>query len=207
MNPVRLQSRGFRVGRLFLPALEVRAGEVVCLHVPPAFGEERSLLLDLFASGSDTPHLSFHGTVASVTRPMPPRGWFGLWRDNRIKSWLIRSAGLESEQADSILRRWKTHGGERIGRIQWNPRTWIAFDAALTRGAEILVFDSAGNDPKGIGVIHDFLTTHARRPSIVEVSCHADLHRTCFPQARCVVLRAEENEECKITESANTPPT
>lgn len=207
LNPVRLQSKGFRVGSLFFPALEVRAGEVICLHVPPACDEERTMLLDLFTSGSDTPQLSFHGSVAQVIRPMPPRGWFGRWRDNRIESWLIRSAGVEPEKAADLLRRWKIPEGERIGRIQWNPRTWIAFDAALARGAQIIVFDSAGNDPMGIRVIHDLLATCAHRPTVVEISCREDQYRICLPGAHCVSLRTEEDKGCTVTVTATTPRT
>lgn len=186
MTTLRLSCTGFRLGRLSVPAFQLCESEVVCLHIAAGCDTEQEELTRLLSFGRDTSHLSFFGTVAWAERPMPQRGVLWRWRNPTIMDWLTRSAGVSHDQALEILRRWNEGPEKKIGLVQCNPRTWIALDAAFTRGTDIVVFDTSGNDPIGIRIAYDLVASRLSAHAVIHVSHHYD--RVCLPGARCLEL-------------------
>jgi hypothetical protein len=181
---------------------------MVCLHVPSDGTEDKEALNKLLGGGRDTPHLSFYGTVAWVERPMPRRGFLWRWRNPRIVDWLTQSGGVPRDQALAILQRLNIPAAMRIGLVPWNQRTWVALEAAMTRGADIVVLDTGGNGWDGIQVAYELITPRLDRCAVIRVSHPSNRARDCYATAKCVELGiTEESTPWTTTGTVPAPST
>jgi|SRR5579884_2816207 len=186
--PPRLECDGLRVGDCSVPPFRVGAGRSVCLHVPlpsPAWWDR---LVPLLTGKRAHPALRFFGSVASLDRPMPRRHWWGRLHDPSVRDWLVAEKGLTPAEASSVLGRVGLPGDIRIGRVGWNERTLLALEACLLRPADLLVFDTGGNDPRGVSSILQRLAARPPGLSLLYVKARLSADEPCLSGAECVSL-------------------
>jgi len=200
MAIVRLSCQGFQVRRLWVPSFQVSEGEFVCMHLPPeCTAEEQEELMEKLSSGRNAPGLSFLGTATLADRARAKRGFLWLARNPAIVDWLTQSDGVTRDQALEILKRWNEPPGRKIGVMQWNPRTLIGLDAAFRRGANIVVFDTSGNDASTIQAAYDLVASNLSSHAVIYISHHYEADRICFAGARCVKLDLETTPNTERT--------
>jgi hypothetical protein len=134
------------------------------------------------------PGLHLHGSVSYLERPMPRRRWWGWLHNPSTYEWLTAERGLTSSEATAVLDLVDELPNLSIGRVGWNERTMLALEACLLRPPDLLVFDTAGNDPLGGRRIFDRLASRPPELSLLYLKTTCEMDDPCLPDARCLIL-------------------
>jgi len=196
-KPLRLECQGFFLGNHWIPPFQLRAGETICLHMPPTFVSWQETLVPLFKGTSVHPGLQFHGSAVYLERPTPQRGWFGRRKDISAYDWLTTKKKLSPEEATAVLERVGVAGDLRIGWMGWNERTLLALEAFLNRPTDVLVFDTAGNDPPGIRRVFDRLISRPENLALAYLKTVPNL-TPCFPGGWCLEIPVRPMETALV---------
>lgn len=179
---------GLMIKDYSVPPFRIQAGHAVCLHVPipsPVWQEE---LLPMLTGRIVHPAVRRFGSVDYLDRPMPRRRWWGGRHDLPVRDWLLAEKGLSSAEATSILDRLVLSPELPIGRIGWNERTMLALEACLLRPPDLLVCDTAGNDPLGRNRILERLRQRPPRMSLIYCKTRHQPDEPCLPGSECIVI-------------------
>jgi hypothetical protein len=171
-----------------VPPFRVGAGQAVCLHVPlpsPTWCEQ---LLPVLTGKIAHPALRFFGSVRHLERPLPRRRWWRGLHDPSVRDWLTREKGLTPAEAADILGRVALPSDLRVGRVGWNERTMLALEVCLLRAPDLLVFDSAGNDPLGVCRTFERLATRLPGMALLYLKTRLAADEPCLPEADCVAV-------------------
>jgi hypothetical protein len=193
-TPLRFECQGCRVDDHWIPPFQLHAGEAICLHILPGFFTWHDTLVPALRGEKDLSGLRVHGKVEYLARPTPQRGWFGRRRDSSAHDWLTLQKGLSEPEAEQILERVRVPGDVRIGWMGWNERTLLAVEAILCRPLDVLIFDTAGNDPFGSRHLVDRLTSRPENLSLIYLKTvnHPDV--PCLSGSTCLEIRAQPIE-------------
>jgi hypothetical protein len=189
-GPLRLECLGFTAGGYALPPFQLRAGEAVCLQIEPSPVAWYDGLLAVLRGEASHPALRWHGSVAYLERPMPRRGWFGRRKDCTAREWLLSEKGLTPAEVVSVLDRAHVSPEMRVGWLGWNERTLLALEACLLRPPDILLFDTAGNDPLGIRRLFDRLADRPAGLAVMYLKTVLDTRSPCYPAKACLEIAA-----------------
>ena len=185
---LRLECAGLTVGDFSVPPCTVLSGQAVCLHVPPVQAPGREQLLALLAKRAAHPALRFFGSVRYLTRPMPRRRWWGGLYNPPVRDWLIYENDLAPQETANILERLALSPHLRIGRAGWNERTMLALEACLLRPPDLLIFDTAGNDPLATQQVFERIVTRPRPLAVVYLKLQSNQDELCLPGAACLAV-------------------
>ncbi|HKI36672.1 MAG TPA: hypothetical protein VKA46_32755 [Gemmataceae bacterium] len=197
-TPLSLECLGLTAGGHHVPPFQLHTGEAVCLHVEPASPSWYDVLLPLLTGRVSHPRLLIRGTVSYLERPMPRRGWFGRRKDCTARDWLISERGLAPAEAVPVLDRASVPPEMKIGWLGWNERTLFALESYLVRPPDILVFDTAGNDPLGIRRLFDRLATRPRRLAVIYLKTNLGTASPCYPGKGCLDIAARPLEIASV---------
>lgn len=150
----RLQSSGFTLGSLQVPAFSLAAGEWLSLLLPgPADSADAENLVAVLTAERRQPGVSVYGRVVHAVAVQPPTGLRGLLPHPHARNWLRREAGISTESAAAIIRKIGPRADNRVGRVPWTARVLLGLEAAWARGAETLIFTTVGLDPRGCATV------------------------------------------------------
>jgi hypothetical protein len=199
MERLLVACEGITVGSLQVPPFELRAGRLVCLHVPgPADSADQFHLVQALTGARPLPGLRLFGRVEAAMPPTQPAGLLGLFRRlPRAATWLSRSAGIPAAEAEAIVARLVQATDERVGQLPighlpMNPRTLLGLEAAWARGADAIVFTTVGIDPRGYRLVFEAVSSRLPRCAAIRLSyarwTQGGWERACFPLGTCVEL-------------------
>jgi hypothetical protein len=134
------------------------------------------------------PALHLHGSVSYLERPMPRRRWWGWLHDPSAHDWLTADKGLTSTEAAAVLGRVEEPADLSVGRIGWNERTLLALEAFLLRPADLLVFDTCGNDSLTAHRVFERLASRPLQLALVYLKTRFGTGDPCLPDAMCLDL-------------------
>jgi hypothetical protein len=145
-------------------------------------------LLALLTGRVANPALRLFGSASYLERPVPRRRWWGGLSDPPVRDWLVRDKGLTPEEAATVLERVALLPQLRVGWVGWNERTLLALEACLLHPPDLLIFDTAGNDPLGIQRAFERLATRPPSLAVVYLKLHINQDEFCLPGAACLAL-------------------
>jgi hypothetical protein len=159
VGPMSVQSKpalfvceGFNLANYRMPAFEVRAGELVKLELPNEYAFPHRELLRLLSAPAHQKHVRAAGKVMVVEwiRTRPP--FLEIFHRQRASEWLCRRTGLPPSQAMGWLKRVGLQPDVPLASFAGaTPRRLLAIQAAFALKADIIIFDTEGLDPPGVG--------------------------------------------------------
>lgn len=191
MGPLRFACESVPLDGLRLPPFQLHAGEALCLHLPPLkTWTEREQLVKALAGPDPVEGLTRLGRIIYAEPPQGRGGLCGLWPSPRIVDWLCRRAGLDAAEAREVVTRLGLSETRRVSHVAMNPRTLLGLEAAYARGAEVVLFSTAGCDPLGTRAAFEMVLARLHRCSAIHLSypytVNDEVQRACLPGARCV---------------------
>jgi hypothetical protein len=185
---IRLECDGFTVDNYSIPPFCLKVGQTLCFHVlmPSPLWQEK--LIPILTGSIAHPAVRLFGSVAYLDRPMPRRRWWGGWNDPPVRDWLEAEKGLSSAETTSILNRLALSPELRIGRTGWNERTMLALEACSLRPHDVLLLDTAGNDPRGKARIIDRLANLPPGVSLIYLKTRQEPDEPCLPRSECIAI-------------------
>jgi hypothetical protein len=190
MSELRLRWEGGRIGKIQVPAFELRTGDYLCLHMPSPFSlEEEARVVAVLTGDRPCPGVQFFGRILWAERPMDRR--LGFWeRRRRPVEWLSKAARISVEQARTWVIQLGIPTDYPLGSLAGNPRTMLGLAATWAQGADAILFCAAGCDPSGLKAARDAVAARLDRCPAIELShlvfCNDQPCRECSPTARCL---------------------
>jgi hypothetical protein len=193
MPELRLECAGltvgdFSVGDFAVPPFQVRAGQAVCLHVPPSWRIWHAILIPILSGRKAHPALRLHGPVSYLERPMNRRRWWGLLHNPSISRWLTVEKGLTSPEAAAILGMFDLPADVSIGRIGGSERIILALEACLLRPPGLLVFETVGHGPDTIQYVFERLASRPPSLALIYLKTRRGVEDPCLPGAVCLEM-------------------
>jgi hypothetical protein len=185
-----VESLGLTVAGYFVPPFRLARGNGVCLHVSAADRAWYEEILPVLTGKVAHVGLRVHGSLGYLDRPVPRRGWLGRLKDPFAADWLTKEKGLMASEASRLLDRTSVPAGMRIGRLGWNERTLLALEVSLLHPPDVLVFDTAGNDPAGVHRVWNRLADRPPDLALVYLKTVLKSSEPCLPGGRCFVVSA-----------------
>jgi hypothetical protein len=196
---------GLTLGSLQVPAFRLSSGQAVCLHMPAMAHGESDDLIRILTGQKVVQQFQIASQVmwagapnndgrTHPTWPSPLSLWERFWFGSPLAlDWLMRTGGLPEPRARAILAEHDIPLRLRIHNLPGNPRTFLSLEAAWARGAEVVVFTTAGLDPLGVQKIFQMVSAHLPRCAAIYLStpfiCNGQTGRSCLPGAVCLEVR------------------
>lgn len=146
----KLVCEGTVIGAFDVPPFEVRTGELVALEFPERTRVDTSPVFDALSSPETEGPIRAAGKVFGLQFVFPHSALREFFRRERVIEWFRRETKATEAEALARLNRIGVRPDVALSTLAGNPRWLMSFEAALARGAEILVFRTAGLDPLGI---------------------------------------------------------
>jgi hypothetical protein len=183
-----------QLGSLYLPPFELKCGQLVCLHLPAQATADKNELIRVLTGIQESPAISRFGKVCWVERPATPTGPKEWLHRQRIGEWLARVGNLPACEAQANLMRLGIDSDTPVRTLSWNPRTLVGLEAAWARSAEVIVFDTVGNDLSGMEAVYQAVSSRLERCAALHLSypffgpgeSSVPSHRVCPPGATCL---------------------
>jgi len=188
MPELRLECAGLMAGDFSVPPFHVRAGQAVCLHVPPSWRIWHAILIPILSGRTAHPGLRLHGPVSYLERPMSRRRWWGLLHNPSTGHWLTVEKGLTSTEAAAILGMVDVPADVSIGRIGESERIILALEACLLRPPGLLVFETVEHGPETIQYVFERLASRPPSLALIYLKTRRGADDPCLPGATCLEM-------------------
>jgi hypothetical protein len=167
---------GFHVGKYCVPAFQIHRGEIVRLDVPNThalpFEELRRTLGDQVSQGS----VHAVGKVALIDWIVPRSAFLELFHRQRAIEWFCLQTHLPAADARAWIERVGLEPDVPIAHLAGGtPRRLLAIQAALAKGADVIIFDTAGLDPMGLRRAWSALSEQIGESAAVWITAFDDL--------------------------------
>jgi hypothetical protein len=96
--------------------------------------------------------------------------------------------GLTAGEAAAVLDLAGLPPDLSVGRVGWNERTILALEACLLHPPDLLVFDTAGNDPLGASRVLERVAARPPSLSVIYLKTRQGADDPCLPGADCVCI-------------------
>lgn len=143
-EPARITFEGGELGGYYVPPFQVETGELAVLDFPDRSGGDAGVVADALRARNK------QVDILAVTPPLTRSGIRELFHRQRVIEWFRDDTGLSHAESLPYLERIGVRPETVISTIAGNPRWRIAFQGALARGADLVVFETAGLDPLGV---------------------------------------------------------
>jgi hypothetical protein len=204
MNPVHLSCEGIEVGCLWIPPFVVKQGDWLCLHLPAYSREAREPILQVLTGQRPVPGLHLFGRVAWA-RPATraKKGLAGVLGERKVVDWLNYTGGISWAEAGAIVERLGLCPDWRVSRLPGTPKTLLGLEAAWARGADVVVFETAGLDPVGRQRVQEAISSRLDRCAALHLSYtnhqNGRMERDCFPGETCIDLQERSSASLSRT--------
>jgi hypothetical protein len=165
--------------------------------------EEESQIIEILTGKRAVPGLHLHGRVDVAYRPSARAGLLGVFRPPRPVDWLRRSGGLSQTEAHAIVARLGLKPEWRLNQLAGTPRMLLGLEAAWARGADVVVFSTAGLDPLGTQEVFREVAAKLDKGAAVHL-CYPFVQngqekRACFPGGSCIALINQSGSAPSLT--------
>jgi hypothetical protein len=183
---VLFESTGLTIEDYILPPFCLRAGEGLCVHVAAPSPWWQDNLVPVLTGDRPRPELVLHGSVSYLERPRAERRWWRGLANPTVADWLVTAKGLQMSEATRALERVGLPCDIAVGSAGWNERTLLAFEAWFARPTNALVFDTAGNDPRGEQRVMERVASRPECLTLIYLKTSAST--LCLPGGTCIGL-------------------
>jgi len=160
MTDIRIDGRGFSVGRWHFPAFSLRCGECVTLCFP----KEAWVDADRIAAGltgmEPVAGLKLHATALFAKPAASPSGWRRWLQDPTPFEWLRKNTALSDDAIQSFLRKHEMQRSIPLSRCAGTERMLLGLEASFARRPGVVVFSTSGLDPLGVREVFEIVREH-----------------------------------------------
>ncbi|MCI0638890.1 MAG: hypothetical protein L0Y72_05205 [Gemmataceae bacterium] len=182
---------------LVIPRLELRPGNIVCLHIPHgSYNEANVLEEELFQLAIR------EGKTAAFCRPAKGRRGILEWlRRQRTQEWLGRAADISLEQSGRMIADFGVHVADVLLANAGTVRCLLGIAATLVRKPAVLEYSTVGLDPRGRMAVHQYAASKGSELCLVHLSYPTifgdgtPAPRVCPANAQCVTLTEASGRE------------
>jgi hypothetical protein len=172
----------------------------VCLHVEyspsadPYYDSVQPLLLGRIKH----PSIRLHGLIEKLERPYSPRRWM-FWRRNpTARDWLLTEGKLSPQETAGVLGRVPVPLHVPVGWLGLNERSRLALEVCLHHPPDLLVLDTAGQDPSGVHQVLERLETRPDSLAVIYLKTCLAPNSPCLPGAICHVISAVSSQATAV---------
>ena len=183
---VLIECAGLTIEDCLLPPFCLHTGEGLCVHVATPSPWWQDNLVPVLTGNRPRPELVLHGAVSYLERPRAERRWWGRLANPTVAEWLVAARGLQMSETAKALERVGLSGDIPMGSVGWNERTLLALEGWLARPTNALVFDTAGNDPRGEQRVMERVA--ARPECLTLIYLKTSASTMCLPGSACIRL-------------------
>ncbi len=192
----RIESRGFAIGRWWIPPFSAGRGECVVLHLPAESDADRDGILACLRGAEPVANLVVPARVAVAGMALGPVGWRRWLLDPTPFDWLRKETNVSADSIHEILRDLRIEPQMPLSRLAGTPRMLLGLAAALAGKPDMLVFSTAGLDPCGVRQVENFVAAHL--PEFIGIYlarpyyCQGQLHNpNFFPVGQVATVTAK----------------
>jgi hypothetical protein len=207
MDRLLIACEGVTIDSLQVPPFELRAGSILCLHMPLSTWSKEEPLVQALTGTRPMRGLRLFGRVCQAIPPVQPAGLTGLFHRPRAARWL-QNKGLSSAEAQAVVARVAQRADGRvarlpIGQLPGNARALLGLEGAWASGADAVVFTTSGLDPRGRQAVCEAVCARLDRCAAVRIS-HAywtegRRERDCYPGSSCLELTAVSDSAAPLS--------
>ncbi len=198
MDELLLACSGITHGPFTVPSFTLRRGGDLCLHIPDHLRDEEERWLVRCLSGEiSVPGLDVRARVEEAPFAVQPAGLRGLFSRPSIAAWLRRNARVDGREVEAIVARLPDGGRPvksmtEVGRLPGTLRAFLGLEAAWARGAEVVIYTTAGLDPSGRETVYAAVAARLPQCAAIHLS-HRYItqdrrERDHLPGASCVEI-------------------
>lgn len=155
-----------QINSIIAPPFVVDSGEYIGLAIPCDYGPDWVLLMDYLAGVKSSTSVEISARVASKM-PLSTS-----WGDDLPKVSIIDylcGMGLSREEVSHVMSSSRLKPELFVDRLQLTPRLSIDIILAVEQGAQVVIFSTAGLDPKGVRQIGSLVHGTLQRCSAVNL--------------------------------------
>ena len=193
MSPIQISCEGFTLGSFWVPPFQLKAGEVVCLHLPfsPDSTETEKFLQVLTGERSEAGFHAFGRVACAQPARSKRKGWLPFAQDETVREWFYRSTQGVSLIGESDFSRLGVQASWKVSQLGYNHRLLLGLEAAFQNSTESIVFSTVGCDPSGYSLAVEWFSWKRERAiSGIYLSYpfmqNGQTRRFCFPRGKCV---------------------
>ena len=180
-----VDSRGFHVGRWFFPPFSVRHGESISLELPQEATAHHNEIIATLTGSKPVTGLSLRSEVVFVESATVPSGWRRWFHNPTPFDWLRENTTLSENAIQSILDEHQMNRRVPLSCYAANPRLILGLYAAYARKPAVIVFATAGLDPRGIQTVFRIVSEHLTECAAIYLTwpfeSQGQEHRSVFP--------------------------
>lgn len=194
MQPARIICDGVTVSSWELPPFQLCPGDLLCLHVPaPADYAEEAQLVRVLTGVETYPGLRVYGRVFNAEPARPRSGLRRLLGQPTLAHWLAHGGGITPAEATRQVEELGLHPLDRLNHVAGTPRLLLGLASVWNRGAEAIIFSTAGLDPLGREAAVNAVRSHLQTCPAILLShpcwVNGETIRQCPPGSRCLESR------------------
>lgn len=156
----RLSCTGFQVGNVTIPPFECLDNELLGLVIPIPYGETWYEIQQFIAGVHQSPSVEMF-TKAELVEPLRKEEFL-----SSVKEY-IEEAGLSNKSIDNLMKNIGLKPDGLYHELQFTPKLLLDLQIAREQGAKLVIFSTAGLDPKGILTVINSLSHHLNQCSAI----------------------------------------
>lgn len=193
MSPIQISCEGFSLGSFWVPPFQLKAEEVICLHLPfSPDSEEAEKFLQVLTGARSEPGCHVFGRVVYAQPARSTRkNRFPLFRDETVREWLDQSTTGALLPEEDVLSRFGVQASWKVSQLGYNHRLLLGLEAAFQNKADSIIFSTVGCDPAGYSLAVEWFSWKRERAATgIYLSYpfmqNGQARRFCFPRGKCV---------------------
>jgi hypothetical protein len=165
--------------------------------------KEENQITEVLTGKRPVQGLHIHGRVDVAYRPSGRAGLLGVFRPLRPVDWLRHAGGLSQMEAEAIVARLGLKPQWRLNQLPGTSKTLLGVEAAWARGADVVIFSTAGLDPLGTQEVFRAVAAKLEKGAAIHL-CYPFLQngqekRECFPGGPCIELLNESGSAASLS--------
>lgn len=178
------------VTSLTLPALDFSGGRAICLHVPNGhhgvFDSIEQRIVELIQTQSKS--------AATCQRAMQRRGFRERFWPQTSVDWLSRNGRISHNDAANLIASFNIPVAKTLSHNAGTPRSYLGIAATVALHPDVLIYSSAGLDPRGCIAVHQYVRACCADTCAVHLSLPthythgSSAPRYCPEDAECITL-------------------
>ncbi len=180
-----IDSQGFCVGGWGFPPFSLRRGECITLNLPQEARTDHESIVATLTGSKPVAGLNLCASVVYVESAISSSGWRRWFRDPTPWDWLKENTTLSEDVIQSILIEHEMDRRIPLSSYAGTPRLILGLHAAYARNPAVIVFSTAGLDPRGVQAAHRIVSRHLTECAAIYLawpfSCQGQEQRTRLP--------------------------
>lgn len=175
-----LQNKGIQTEKFYLPPFELKAGELIVLHLFSGahFYETEMLLKNIFCGNIIDENIQIYGKMTFVEHFREPK-IRRIFCPVTVGEYLKQNSNLNSLYSSKIYEIEWIKKKTKVNTLAGNPRRLLSIYATLSKTNNI-IFDVAGQDPIGAKEIYEIVKNEVKKGgSAILLDSFDDMKNDC----------------------------